>query len=142
MHCLWCFEDITPQMNWKNILTLFKPKSLCEKCDGKLEKLKGNRCSRCSRISDDKYCSDCIWWKRHTGRDVLSFNHSIYTYNSFMQDVVAKWKYRGDYQLGNVFKQVVADAYSREFSIKQAVIVPIPLSEKRLAERGFNQAKI
>ncbi|MFA1821338.1 ComF family protein [Virgibacillus oceani] len=142
MHCLWCFEQITPQMNWQNIVVLFKPKTLCNQCEGKLDELIGNRCSRCSRISEEEVCSDCIWWLRHTGQDVLAYNHSIYTYNSFIQDVIAKWKYRGDYQLGNVFKQPLMEAFSYKFFKMWPIVVPIPLSEERLTERGFNQAKM
>lgn len=142
MHCLWCLEEIIPVMSWVNIAILFKPKLLCEACEGKLNQLSGKRCYRCSRISGDKLCMDCIWWERNTRRDVLKYNYSIYAYNDVMQDMVAKWKYRGDYRLGDVFKQPLIDAFSRNFSKMGLVAVPIPLSEDRLQERGFNQAKM
>jgi competence protein ComFC len=75
-------------------------------------------------------------------KDALANNHSIYAYNDFMQNLIAKWKYRGDYQLGQAFKHPMMDAFSHEFLKKKAVAVPIPLSEERLIERGFNQAKM
>ncbi len=142
MHCLWCYEEIIPNLNWQNIFTLFKPRSLCEPCEVRLSKLVGSRCLRCSRMSADRICKDCEWWEKRLGGDVLTCNHSIYAYNDFMQDVIAKWKYRGDYQLGQIFKQPLIDAFSSLFVNKEVVIVPVPLSEERTLERGFNQAKV
>ena len=48
----------------------------------------------------------------------------------------------GDYQLGEVFKPAVMDVLSQRFIKKELVVVPVPLSEERLSERGFNQAKV
>ncbi len=61
-----------------------------------------------------------------------------------MQDVIAKWKYRGDYILGTAFKQDFIRSFSKRFSFlkKEALLVPIPLSKERMHERGFNQAKV
>ncbi|GAB3802905.1 ComF family protein [Virgibacillus kimchii] len=93
-------------------------------------------------MSVDKVCRDCAWWQQHLKKDVLAYNHSIYDYNGLMQEMVAKWKYRGDYQLGEAFKQPLFDAFSRHFKKRNPVIVPIPLSKERLLERGFNQAEM
>jgi|SRR5690625_4141147 len=142
MHCLWCFEQIMPQIDWKNIIVLFKPKTLCNQCEGKLNELSGKRCRRCSRMSEEETCKDCIWWQRHADRDTLAFNYSLYAYNDMMQDMIAKWKYRGDYQLGEIFKQPLVNTFSHHFLKINPIVVPIPLSEERLGERGFNQAKM
>ncbi|WP_339213858.1 phosphoribosyltransferase family protein [Ornithinibacillus sp. FSL M8-0202] len=60
-----------------------------------------------------------------------------------MQDIIAKWKYRGDYELGTVFEESYTTYFQKAFaSIKNAVIIPIPLSMERLQERCFNQAEM
>lgn len=144
MNCLWCDNPIVPLISWDNIFILAKPKPLCNACADKLEMLQGNRCRYCSRPSDNPTCSDCKRWKEDALRDSITFNYSIYGYNSFMQDVIAKWKYRGDYVLGTMFRQQFIQAFKEKFAHieKDALIVPIPLSEERLGERGFNQAKV
>jgi len=55
-----------------------------------------------------------------------------------------KWKYRGDYELGYAFEREYSKGFAkvRKRAGKNAVIVPVPLSEERLSERGFNQAEM
>ncbi|MBM7600533.1 competence protein ComFC [Virgibacillus halotolerans] len=144
MNCLWCDRQIIPEINWENIFMLAKPKSLCGECEGKLEYLQGSRCKKCSRLSEEAVCLDCKWWNEHAERDSIAFNYSIFNYNSFMQDMIAKWKYRGDYVLGTAFKLDLFQVFSKRFAFlkNEALLVPIPLSEERLRERGFNQAKM
>lgn len=144
MHCLWCNSQIILEVSWENLFILAKPKSLCQACESELEILQGKRCRRCSRISEDTICSDCKWWDEHSSRDTIVSNFSVFAYNLMMQDMIAKWKYRGDYHLGNAFKQYFTRSFQAAFSVleKDAVAVPIPLSKERLQERGFNQAKM
>jgi len=142
MHCLWCYTEIIPSMDWQHIFRLEKPPKICQHCEQKLKKLDGSRCQRCSRMSEKRICKDCNWWERRLEKDVLTYNHSIYIYNAFMQDVIAKWKYRGDYQLGEVFRDPLMRAFTYHFRKKELVVVPIPLSQERKWERGFNQAKM
>lgn len=144
MNCLWCDQDIMLEVSWHNVIQLATPKQLCEQCEDKLEYLVGERCKRCGRISTKKVCADCQWWIQHFGRDPLILNHSVYAYNKQMQDIVAKWKYRGDFILANIFKETFIRSFYNNFShlLEDICVVPIPLSEERLYERGFNQAKV
>ncbi|WP_156288302.1 ComF family protein [Oceanobacillus salinisoli] len=144
MDCAWCQSEIIPQSSWSNLFLLDKPALLCPDCEGELEWIHGNRCIRCSRTTPDTQCSDCLWWEKQGGRDSIQFNFSVFTYNSIMQAIITKWKYRGDYYLGNVFKEYFITAFYEKFAFlkKDAIVVPIPLSEERLMERCFNQAKM
>lgn len=145
MECLWCDEEIILKMSWSNFLVLPQRQSVCTECLSGLEVINGNRCSMCSRLSDVAICTDCERWKqRLSGEDVITKNYSVYTYNAVMQSIIAKWKYRGDYCLGGIFKDQTQKSFKSDYGnkFKEAVIVPIPLSDERLKERGFNQAKI
>lgn len=145
MKCLWCDQDIASEMSWINFLMPAKSEQLCVKCEGKLELLTGNRCNVCSRMTIEETCLDCQKWSADSfWKDLLIFNHSVFTYNDMMQEVIAKWKYRGDYVLGKVFKDKFKTVFEERFSSfkRDALLVPIPLSEERLSERGFNQAKV
>lgn len=145
MNCLWCDSEIIIEINWENFFILSKPKNLCGSCENELLLLQGNRCKKCSRNSEDTFCSDCKRWKSYNEQeDPLTFNYSVFQYNEQMQTMISRWKYRGDYCLGNAFEFFYTNAFKQAFTFlpKSAVVVPIPLSNERMKERGFNQAKL
>ncbi|WP_068673090.1 ComF family protein [Oceanobacillus sp. Castelsardo] len=144
MNCAWCDTEIILQLSWANLMMLEKAEILCPECKFDLEWIQGNRCDRCSRNTNEKRCTDCQWWEKQKENGSFLFNYSIFSYNPFMKEVIAKWKYRGDYYLGYIFENYVMEAFREKFSFlkKEGLVVPIPLSEERLLERGFNQAKM
>lgn len=141
MNCLWCDEEVIPELSWKNIVLLSEPKSLCEPCEKQLKKLQGERCIKCSRQSTESICLDCQFWEED---DPLEFNRSVYSYNPHIRAMIAQWKYRGDYILAHLFKPLFIRTFIEEYSflMKEALLIPIPLSDERIEERGFNQAKV
>src|SRR5699024_206564 len=58
-------------------------------------------------------------------------------------EIMARWKYRGDYVLVKMFQHTFVQTFTNIFSsqLKKSIIVPIPLSKERLRERRFNQAE-
>lgn len=142
MNCLWCDKEISLQINWKSLIIPPRQFNLCAKCDDQLYELSGNRCLRCSRETNEKICKDCEYWL-HRDEDSLEHNYSIFSYNDIMKEMIAHWKYRGDYMLGYAFQHQFKSAFKKEFGkFKDIVIIPIPLSNQRLQERRFNQAKM
>lgn len=141
MNCLWCDQEIVVDVSWRNFLNISKPKRLCQACERQLIKISGERCKKCSRRSQHNICYDCKRWEND---DPLSLNYSVFMYNERMQEMIAKWKYRGDYTLGYAFQHEFNAGFHQFFSMleKDTKIVPIPLSVERLEERGFNQAKL
>ncbi|SFA88148.1 competence protein ComFC [Lentibacillus halodurans] len=145
MNCLWCDADIVPDTSWRNIILVSKPKNLCPSCTDQLTVLQGKRCVKCSRLSEKEMCPDCMHWERSLSQeDPLTWNYSVFSYNEAMKEMITRWKYRGDYCLGKAFEMEYRKAFKRNFSFlpKEAVAVPIPLSEERMHERGFNQSKM
>jgi len=144
MDCLWCENEIIPEISWMNLFAPAKSRLLCDACLPQLEMLEGSRCRYCSRVTDEAICSDCSWWRNGRAQDPIEWNHSVFSYNAFMQEVIAKWKYRGDYCLGNIFRYSFVQAFHEKFAFlkKEAVAVPVPLSEERHMERGFNQTEV
>ena len=141
-YCLWCNEESIIQTTWENVF-LPKVQNVCNCCKERFETIEGNACRKCWRIGTDAICSDCnAWEKLYGGKDVLKKNISVYMYNSFMKEVIARWKYQGDYALGEMFREHFFSRFEKEFAnVKEALIVPIPLSKQRSYERGFNQAR-
>lgn len=142
MNCLWCHEEIKMEINWGTIFLPTKHTYICKRCEEGLPIITGNRCAQCSRKSDHKLCTDCLRWREYNnGEDSIMFNYSVYRYNNDMKEIISKWKYRGDYELGYIFKYRFQNHFRQKFkAIKNVVAVPIPLSKERLHERGFNQA--
>ncbi|WP_240458671.1 ComF family protein [Virgibacillus sp. Bac330] len=141
MTCLLCEKNILPEVTWRTVLYP-EAKVICNACNELLVAIDGPRCTRCSRSSTKGNCLDCIHWEKTPSKDSLARNYSVYPYSNFMQEIITKWKYQGDYELGNVFKKTFRIHFKRmiKTTSKAYVAVPIPLSEKRQEERGFNQA--
>ncbi|MCA1019162.1 ComF family protein [Bacillus altitudinis] len=141
MICPICESHFVAAFTWKSFLLLNEDR-LCVACKNHLMKIQGPTCPKCGRAqSNDQLCQDCSRWnKRWDFAEILVMNRSVYAYNDFMKDILARFKFRGDTALADLFKKDVQSAFKRSFSIKEPVLVPIPLSKERLKERGFNQS--
>jgi len=145
-HCLICNTIIQPAIGWRAIFSVEKEHLLCPACEGKLEKIDGETCQICCRpfrqlneeFRKGDLCNDCFRWEEDPEwHGLLEKNHSLFLYNEFLKEVIAKYKFRGDYILAKVF----AEFFKEEITKRNPdLLVPIPLSQERLYERGFNQA--
>lgn len=136
-----------PQMGWNTLFSKENSNGMCSECYAKFEKIEGEACQKCNRpltnlapqyrVGDQ--CLDCIRWEKDDEwRGTLERNDSLIYYNDFAKEVIAKFKYRGDYMLAYVFAPLI----KRKLQLLTFnLIVPIPLSEERLYERGFNQSE-
>ncbi|WNS75097.1 ComF family protein [Bacillus sp. DTU_2020_1000418_1_SI_GHA_SEK_038] len=116
-------------------------------CHEKFSIIIGETCRTCVRPLDNlepqfklhDQCLDCVRWEGDPQwAGTLEKNYSIVMYNDFAKEVMAQYKYRGDYVLSNVFASFMR---KRLTAITFDLIVPIPLSDERLYERGFNQSE-
>ena len=137
--CLVCNEENDAKFGWLALFQLEREKRVCETCEKKFVKISGPTCPVCFRPGDE-LCDDCLRWDEHELRGVLTRNVSIYRYNDFMKDVLARYKFRGDAALAGIFQYEMRKAFQQHY--KNGLIVPIPLSEERLFERGFNQTEL
>lgn len=142
MNCLCCNERVIPEISWQNVFFFMTPAPVCPACKHMLYMLKGKRCTVCSREYEERVCPDCRKWETFYRKDdPLTYNYSIYAYNPKIREILARWKYRGDYQLGGMFKEPFRGSFRNRFP-SEAMIVPIPLSHERMMERAFNQAQM
>ncbi|WP_197076558.1 ComF family protein [Domibacillus indicus] len=65
-------------------------------------------------------------------------NASLYHYNDAMQALIARFKYRGDYALADIFAQDIRTAAQKAAC---DLVCAVPLAPSRLAERRFNQSE-
>ncbi|WP_151733753.1 ComF family protein ['Paenibacillus yunnanensis' Narsing Rao et al. 2020] len=153
--CLFCGKAHMPST---------KMPGLCTMCEAALPWIGIPRCRKCGRPVG---CPDCSRSHEH---GLLRYNRSAVSYSADMREVLGRYKYRGNERLGHVLGQMLDQAYAalQEVSIRNGdstpgppfarpilpffprpraalwqadVLVPVPVSSTRLAERGFNQAE-
>ena len=145
--CIVCHEEISFQMVWVLLFSKESNTPLCDSCSGKLNMISGDLCQICGRsFENGKYrfkqgelCFDCICWEEdQEWKGILDQNFSLFSYNDFLKETIAAFKFRGDYIIAKAFAGLVKQKLQE---IKADYVVPIPLSEERLFERGFNQSE-
>lgn len=144
--CYICGEKIRVPLGWTALFTEEKEPTICKKCDQQLEEISGECCHICDRpfasineqYRHEELCYDCVRWEKDPDwAGLLGRNKSLFLYNEFLTEVIARFKYRGDYAICYAFSEKMKSELQQ---LHCDVIVPIPLSEERLFERGFNQA--
>ncbi|MGV2939766.1 ComF family protein [Mesobacillus sp. LC4] len=142
-----CHEEIEAVLSWNILFGKEKTPKICGECNDNFAPITGEVCEICGRpfaFLEAEYrvgnlCFDCKRWEEDEHwSGSLDRNRSLYRYTDFTKDVVAKFKFRGDYVLGEIFAEDIRQTLQ---AFQYDYIVPIPLSEERLYERGFNQAE-
>jgi competence protein ComFC len=146
-HCLLCHGEIEHKLSWQSLLGKKEITKICEECNRNFDPITGEICDICGRpfaflegeFRAGNVCLDCKRWEEDVHwSGSLDLNRSLYRYTDFTKEVVAKFKFRGDYVLAEIFS---GDLRQTLQAFQYDYIAPIPLSEERLFERGFNQAE-
>jgi len=126
---------------WQFVFWKLDLRPLCIECEREFEQITEPICLKCGRPQkDNAVCSDCVEWERRLGTErTLRQNRSIFLYNDWMKELMNRYKFRGDAILAQIFQSYLQQAKKRYFP-HALTIIPIPLAEDRLLERGFNQA--
>lgn len=149
MDCLWCGQFFQPSFRWNTIFGIQEQPAICEKCRNSLIIISGEICRVCGRMlemTDPAYvnneiCVDCLRWEEISiWKDSIFLNRSLYAYNEAMKDFFTLFKFRGDVAAAEGIREEWQMFWRQQD--KHDLIVPIPLSEERLYERGFNQSLI
>ncbi|OIO32288.1 MAG: hypothetical protein COZ49_03070 [Candidatus Yonathbacteria bacterium CG_4_10_14_3_um_filter_47_65] len=128
-----------PHSTYATLKTLF---------DTVLDHLFPTKCVSCA-VEGKALCDNCIQKIQRAEPPRDSFIFSIFDYrNQTMKQAIWALKFRGNRSLARIFAQAIHDRLLEETSDKMVfenfrhpLIVPIPLSKKRMKERGFNQSE-
>lgn len=108
--------------------------NVCGICEKNI-KTKTYACEKCLNILKcyrEKYISKC----NSSGCDEII---SLYAYVGNIRKQICKFKFREGKYIGKTFAYLLSQ---RVKEIDFDYIIPVPISLKRLMERGFNQSKI
>lgn len=111
---------------------------LCKNCLDKINIIK-NCCKKCGEELNEftAYCLNCKETKRHFDKV-----YSVATFDNVAKDIVYKFKYGKNKYMSDCIIPFLLDKVDEINLDEIDLIVPVPLSQERLRERGFNQAKI
>jgi ComF family protein len=74
--------------------------------------------------------------------DLPPYITSLYAYKDpHVHHAIWELKYRGNREVATIFGKILAKKI-REQDIKEALIIPLPLSKERRKERGWNQSEL
>jgi ComF family protein len=116
----------------------FQQSTICEKCFNLLKQSQVNRCHVCASSDiNHQYCSTCQIKPPHFD-STLCLDH----YGGCLTDAMHRYKYQHQVALAHGFIDAWISIYGKEFYESQAIdiILPIPMSYKKLHQRGFNQS--
>ncbi len=117
---------------------------LCHSCYTRIPWIREVLCPTCGR---GEFCSDC----QRRPHSYFIRSRSAVRYDETMKELLARYKYRGDERLKTVLGQMLVHSYhllhkdrdtvpSESDSVKEFITF-VPVSERRMLERGFNQAE-
>lgn len=101
-NCLVCDNLFNSDHHFSDLIwPNFKNNPLCQECRNKIELLSGEKCEDCGRVTSEKICQDCLYWRKKF--DFSLSNHSLICYNDWMKKFMHQYKFVGDYRLRLVF---------------------------------------
>ena len=138
MKCLLCNDWIESVPKLRDLITFNQREEYsCVSCKNQFKKLSKERCRNCNKELHRDTCIDCKLWMK---KGYIPKHLAIYHYEENMKDYFSRYKFMGDYCLRKIFQKDIKNNL-KPFFKKGYTIVPVPLSEKRLVERGFNQVE-
>ena len=119
----------------------FQTATICQKCCKRLKDYQICRCTQCAipKVPNEKnhLCFDCL-------RKKPSYDATLCldSYGGFLTEAIHSYKYQHQIAIAHGFLDAWLNIHPRELQSNQAVdwILPIPMSQQKLHQRGFNQS--
>lgn len=116
---------------------------LCNACMQHLPWHHMPQCPQCALVSDGLLCGHCL----HTA-PYFDATHALFRYEYPLDRLLQRYKYQASLPLANTFASFFINTMTETASLKTVslasthkdLIIPMPMHQARLKERGFNQA--
>jgi competence protein ComFC len=118
----------------------YSSQALCNGCASKIELVGSDICEICGRPRDKYFlssiCSDCS-----KERPVFKKARSAAIYRGVTKNAIHHYKFNGVRGLSSPLSELLVTAVKNsDLPLKEIdMVIPVPLSAKRQAKRGFNQ---
>lgn len=111
---------------------------LCARCVEDMPFVEGHVCLNCGVSIDNEadYCDRC-----QNNPSVFKLCRAPLLYDGKARNMVYALKFAGKKYLAHTLGAMMADTYLK-YNMQGEIIVPVPMSEKDVKKRGFNQAEI
>ncbi|MNO88133.1 DNA utilization protein GntX [compost metagenome] len=119
---------------------------ICIQCYSSIPWITKLRCNICGRYVG---CPDCS--RKEMASRYFLMNRSAVAYNAVMKEWLAQYKFRGHEAYEPIMARMMREAMKRmlhELSLQEGrgkfrfdAVIPVPISEERMSERCFNQAR-
>lgn len=123
--------------------TVSKNGELCPDCWKLFEWISNPKCYKCGYpfpadldLGDKPLCPVCA-----AGKSELDFVRSVCVYNDISRDVILPFKHSGRIAYAKFMSKAMINAL-RDLDLKPDLVLPVPLSNRRLLHRGYNQATL
>jgi len=140
MKCVLCDGTLKNQVTFRELLLGSEVKNhCCDKCHSQFQPINPlfeKRCVYCQKLSQETICGDCQYWE--TKDMILEPHHVLYEYNEAMSEFMSHYKFQGNRALAKAFSDDIHEVFKE---LTYDIVVPIPLSKKRLSNRGFHQVE-
>lgn len=144
----WLFEELLNLIFPGNNLCLLcsNPlekgiKGLCSQCISKIAVVEAPVCFKCGKPLIERYgktkCPDCLSTKRYFDQ-----GRCVGEYKGILKEAVILYKYSGKKGLAVPLGFLMTQTLKQQDWPKPELIIPVPLSRKRLYHRGFNQSSL
>ena len=135
--CMFCGELLEPEE---------RERMICAKCAPKLPFVGKEFCLCCGKalgLPEEELCGDCRH-RREEGRGhIFDSGRSLLVYTEEVSELMARYKFLNRRDLAPRLAEMTARELWVEIRAMEArALVPVPLHPKKLAERGFDQAKL
>ncbi|HHY77611.1 MAG TPA: ComF family protein [Clostridiales bacterium] len=116
------------------------PNLLCHICSASIPFIHERKCLKCGKGLSEGYaeniCPDCL-------KENFSFHsaYSCFYYTGKGKELIHKLKYEGKLQVAGILAEYMAHEIKFE-NIHADILVPVPIHQKKLEKRGFNQARL
>lgn len=119
-------------------IAVFRREPVCYRCGRYFQQLDPVRAEHQPAAGGPVYCRDCL-----TGITYYRMSRSAGPYEGDLRGAVQRLKFSGKRDLaGHLSGIMFHSIINNQYYIKTAVITAVPLSPKRLRQRGFNQAEL
>lgn len=119
----------------------FQKEKICSACRKQLSYVREPRCKKCGKpINDDtaEYCRDCS--DRYHDFDQ---GLSLFLHDKDIRKSLYGLKYKNKREYADFYAEEMAAAFGEAFELwKPEVMIPVPLHNKKLIKRGFNQSAV